>query len=196
MNEKEMIKKLKLLTKLAPCDKSITRMRVMVLRNIAEEENSSFLPRYKDSIQRQYIFISLFSMVVLIGILSFPYVQKNIQPIVFTTKIALASNHYEKAKVSFQEAQLQFAEVQASPKISVESLMATTLATQQYITKLHLNGEKGKYTQEQCKILHQEYLGYLKKLKNQLKQEEYLGYAARITEYQQQVTNRLAFYKS
>ena len=195
MNEKDLTKKLSPLKEVTPSSQRIRRMKDKIYLEIDGEKKrtSNFTLYDKYEHLRPNYYGGFIVLLLIIGIYIFysPYMQTNIQPLIYSTRIALADNHYQKTKLAFQEAQMQF-----NSNESYQEVMATTGTTNQYISDLHLQGEKGKYTAQQCKKLYQEYALYLSTLKNRLQQQRQQSYEAQVSQYQEQAKSRLAYYKT
>ena len=195
MNEKELINKLSPLKEVTPSSKRVKRMRVSILMEIEGKSKKKFLQHdnYKSILRPQYFMIPV--LLLVIGVFSLPLIQKQTQPLLYATRIALTDNHYEKTKLAFEEAQMQFDTINHSQISSYHEVMATTGTTNQYISHLHLQGEMGKYTAKQCELLYQQYALYLSMLKSRLQQQKQQNYVAQIVHYQEQAKSRLAYYK-
>lgn len=198
MKEKDIAKKLSPLKDITPSSQRIKRMKENIFREIEgkkiRERDSKGYDRYQFLLRPQYLLLIL--LLIILGIFSMPSTQKNIQPVIFSARIALASNHYEKAKLAFEEAQGQLGSINDSEASSYQQVMATTTTTNGYISHLQLQGEKGKYTKEQCKNLYQQYALYLSTLNQHLQAEKQFRYEATVLNYQKEAKSRLAFYKT
>ena len=195
MNEKNLIKKLSPLKEVTPSSQRIRQIKDKIYHEIDGERKrtSSFTLYHKYEHLRPNHYGVFIVLLLIIGTYIFysPYMQTNIQPLIYSTRIALADNHYQKTKLAFEEAQMQF-----NSNESYQEVMATTGTTNQYISDLHLQGEKGKYTAQQCKKLYQEYMQYLSVLKNRLEQQKQPNYEAQVSQYQEQAKARIAYYKT
>lgn len=195
MNEKNLIKKLSPLKEVTPSSQRIRQIKDKIYHEIDGERKrtSSFTLYDKYEHLRPSYYGVFIVLLLIIGTYIFysPYMQTNIQPLIYSTRIALADNHYQKTKLAFEEAQMQF-----NSNESYQEVMATTGTTNQYISDLHLQGEKGKYTAQQCKKLYQEYMQYLYVLKNRLEQQKQPNYEAQVSQYQEQAKARIAYYKT
>jgi hypothetical protein len=195
MNEKNLIKKLSPLKEVTPSSQRIRRMKDKIYHEIdGERKRTSSFTLYDTYLylrHQQYGVFIVLALIIGVGIFYLPYTQNSIQPLIYSTRIALADNHYQKTKLAFEEAQMQF-----NSNESYQEVMATTGTTNQYISDLHLQGEKGKYTAQQCKKLYQEYMQYLSVLKNRLEQQGQPNYEAQISQYQEQAKSRFAYYKT
>lgn len=112
----------------------------------------------------------------------------------YASRIAFTGNHYLKTKLVFEEATQNFRA--SHDTASVQQVIAETAETNYYISRLHLAGEKGKYTKEQCEQLYTEYVAFLGMLRSRLAQSNLSGYEAQILYYQQQAGIRMSYYKS
>ena len=198
MNEKEIAKKLSPLKEVTPSPQRIKRIKDNIFSEIdgkkIREKDSVWYNSYKFLMHPQYLLLVI--PLIVIGIFFTSTTQKNIQPFVYSAKIALADNHYEKAKLAFEEAQMQLGSINDSDMSSYQQVMETTTTTNEYISHLHLQGEKGKYTKEQCKNLYQQYALYLSTLNHHLQDEKQYTYEATVLNYQKQAKSRLAYYKT
>lgn len=198
MNEKDIAKKLSPLKDITPSSQMIKRMKEGIYRELdgkkIQEKNHVRYDRYQFLLRLQYLLFVI--LLIVLGIFSMPSMQKNIQPVIFSARIALANNHYEKAKLAFEEAQIQLNSINDSNVSSYQQVMETTTTTNGYISHLQLQGEKGKYTKEQCKNLYQQYALYLSTLNHHLQVEKQFTYEATVLNYQKQAQSRLAFYKT
>jgi len=198
MNEKDIAKKLSSLKDITPSSQRIKRMKEGIFREIdgkkVHEKNPVWYARYQFLMRPQYLLLVL--LLIVVGVFSISTMQKNIQPVIFSARIALVNNHYEKAKLAFEEAQTQLNSINDSDLSSYQQVMETTTTTNAYISHLQLQGEKGKYTKEQCKNLYQKYALYLSTLNHHLQEEKQFTYEATIVNYQKQAKSRLAFYKT
>jgi hypothetical protein len=195
MKEKDFIKELSLLKEVTPSSKRTQRMKVKLLKEIDGNTTSNVsISRYKIFVCPQYFLFLIF--LLLIGIIFTISTQKSVQPFFYSARIALADNHYVKTKLAFEVAQMELNSSQQSDKPSIQPVMTATTTTNEYISHLHLQGEKGKYTAEQCKELYQEYTHYLSMLKSRLHQQKEYSYEAQILQYQEQAKSRLAYYKT
>src|SRR6266404_7454491 len=147
MNEKDVIKKLSPLKDVTPSPQRIKRMKNKIFMEIdGKNTQTKGIPHYDNykNLQR-WQYATFIVLILIIGIFSLPSVKKSIQPLVYSTRIALADNHYEKTKLVFEEAQMEFNSINDANITSYQEVMATTGTTNEYISRLHLQGEKGKY---------------------------------------------------
>jgi hypothetical protein len=195
MKEKDIEKKLLLLKEVTPSSRRTQRMKVKLLKEIEGNTTSNVSnSRYKNFVRPKYFMFLV--LLLLLGIIFTISTQKNVQPFLYSARIALADNHYVKTKLAFEEAQMELNSSQQSDKTSIQPVVTATTTTNEYISHLHLQGEKGKYTAEQCKELYQEYTHYLSMLKSRLHQQKQYSYEAQISQYQEQAKARLAYYKT
>jgi hypothetical protein len=195
MKENDIAKKLGVLKEVMPSTKRTDRMKVKLLQKIDENLTRNTSISYSKNFSPP-LYIVFFIFLLLLGSFYTLNTQKSTQPFIYSVKIAMAGNHYEKTKLAFEEAQMQFNSMNNSNGSSYQEVLATTGTTNEYISNLHLQGEKGKYTAEQCKKLYQQYASYLSLLKNRLQSQKQQSYEAQISQYQEQAKSRLAYYKT
>ena len=94
--------------------------------------------------------------------------------VIVSVKIALAPNHYEKAKIALRNVHDQIYNMQSDPfnESKLTLLSDSLILTNTEMSGLQLVGEKGKYTSYQCLDLYEAYHNDLKKLNISLKSHE------------------------
>jgi|SRR5579871_2826242 len=197
MNEKKIHQDLNLLKEMIPSEARVSRLKKNIFREIdTEKETIVSMSWYRQVFARQYLVPVLLVLIMLVGSTYLWYSQEPPRPATVATQIAMAPNHYQKAKIAFEEAQRQLNAMKNSDSASIENIITITTTTQGFITKLHLAGEAGKYTAIQCETLHKDYAVYLSSLKARLEQTKQQAYEAKVIQFQKVISTRLAFYTS
>lgn len=194
MNENELIKKLSNFKHVTPSRKRMLALKMRILDEVDVESYPYQTNRKRNEFQR-YLTPLFMIVIILIGTFSISFFQKSIRSILYTTAITLAPNHYEKAELAFSEAEMQVQELKTSGT-PLQEIMNSTSLTNAYVTELNLNGEKGKYTKDQCEQLHKDYATYLGLLHESLEQKKQYAYAIVIENYLNKIKIRLSFYRS
>ncbi len=117
----------------------------------------------------------------------------------FNVKIATAPNQYVKASLALSQAQAKIDNASFTNETKINDLFRSVALANSELAGLHLMGEEGKYTSQQCQELYRNYLRYLGHLDRilsiQAKFEPIEQLDAQIKLYEQQAESRLDQYK-
>ncbi|HUZ92752.1 MAG TPA: hypothetical protein VNG29_02005 [Candidatus Paceibacterota bacterium] len=176
MNDNRLIQLLEGLKKFEPKEKTISALRGKVFSSV-EHVGSARMPAPRIGSTRSAvrflsrpIFLYPAAALLLVGVItaqgSWPI--NKFQAAYLETRMALASNGYEKASLSLRLAELELGNAESAGNGSARQiayLSNVTLETNRYMSDLHLVGEPGKYSSGQCLAAYKEYDGYLDELK-------------------------------
>lgn len=194
MNEKEVIKKIKLLKKFQPSESDLETIKEAVLVKLSKQDTVN-----KGRSMLLYRFLFLLVFVILIAIFIFfhstnPFLLRKIQ---LHGEIVLTHNAYEKAKLSLALSQIQLQVIQqrGSSRNDVTHLIASTSSTNTYFLKLHLHGEPGQYSEKQCKQLYMSFAVFIDTTQKTLHAIKDRSYDIPLQKIEKQVDSRLDSYK-
>jgi hypothetical protein len=200
MKDKQVIEKLQLLRSVKPDEETV---RVIHEKSTAQLFGAKRYNTHKWFTIPPLVPIIAFAVILIFFSVVTGFLPNIIHQTVITSEIALASNHYEKAKIAVSDAESQFSFVKQHPTDAnkVAALSHSLALANLQMTKLQLKGEKGKYTMKDCLTLYTSYYNTLESMRktvnsqknpsdeeNQLRRE--------INEYDVQAEKKLHLYKS
>jgi len=199
MKKKQAIKKLQLLQLVQPDNVTLRAIHKTVLSEIPVQEQFSI--REWLSISPVIQLVAFGAVVIFLSVLT-RFMPDAFEKALVYSKIAAASNQYEKAKIAFAYVNDQFSSMKNNSFDSskMESVsQALTLANTQ-MSGLKLVGEKGKYTSQQCLELYEAYHTDLKNMdrliSSKASQSAQKGIlASEVEKYDQQSEKKLHNYK-
>jgi hypothetical protein len=219
MNDRQLIKNLKLLNRLSPSSETMAELKKEIFMHVKTGESKS---------SRDNVFSFLFAqnarawnpmvamaMFALVAVFIFGFIFNgaalipDLQSKATQVQIALAPNKLAKSKIALAEAnrQLEVQKTSVQTNIgSVKTIANSTLQTNNLLASLSLMGEAGKYTRVECQNMYKEYDKYLISLQSTIedrekntKEEAVLTELNRlekqITAYEAQTDARLNLYK-
>ena len=198
MRDKQIIEKIQLLRSIKPDEETI--------RLIHKQSTAQLFGEKRYGI-RKWSITSAIPYVALLVILLFFFsvsvlLPNSIHTSIISARIALAPNHYEKAKIAVAHAESEFASFSQQPndanKLSDFSQALAIANTQ--MTNLKLKGEKGKYTMQDCLSLYTTYYTSLESMKQTLisqtnSSNKNKSLYKQINQYDQQAEKKLHLYK-
>jgi len=207
MNEKEIIEKLRLLKSIQPEQHVLSDIKKGVYRrvgveykvkNIFETNIRKFITDITQLL-KAYRYISFGAMAILLlaifSFMAFAFLPDQIHTIVRNTKVALASNRYEKASIALADIIDTYGKQRTAKKSNLNNFSQELAFTNTEMANLKLKGEQGKYTAKQCHDLYKQYLSYLKKEeKNQKTNTMSSQVQSQITRYEEQAEQKLHMY--
>lgn len=208
MKEQEVINKLKLLKTIQPNQRVLKDIKQNVYQQVYAENKikttSGFqeLFGYISNFIKSYTVVSYgFAFTALLII--FLSVSSVLLPDQFHTaivngRIALASSHYQKARIALTDTKSRF-EKNKTIETNTQEFSHSLALTNTQLNNLHLKGEKGKYSAQQCRQIYLEYLNFLKKEEKNINAKNNPSYShlkSQINTYKEQAEKKLHMYNS
>lgn len=194
MNEKQVIKKLYLIKSVKPDDMTLRLIRKQIASPISTTKNFSLEKWFAKKRLIPLYALASFIIIFTIAVLLF---SNLLEEIVISARIALASNHYEKAKIALAHVQGQADSLHNSySKSNVSELSKSLALANTEMSGLQLIGERGKYSSYQCKELYESYHKDLQSIENTTdKNGKFGSLISQAEEYDKQATLKLKNYK-
>jgi hypothetical protein len=197
MKEKKLIENLQLLQSVQPDSYTLCEIKNKVDSKVLYNKNYNK--------RKWFAFTPLTTLIAFTTIIFFIIVvvyllPNTIENAITTTKIALAPNQYEKAKIAFVNADNQFIIMQKKnfDKQKVISLSQSLALANTQMSGLKLIGEKGKYSSQNCLSLYAQYHKSLEIMKSAISSHknspEDTQLLAKIRQYDDQSEKKLHEY--
>lgn len=169
MKEREIIKKLQLLQSVQPEKHMLHAIRKQVEFPNTGEDRLHLTKKFSIFTLIYPIVFASIIMVIITTSLFPDYLENTLT----AARIALAVNHYDKAKIALEKIQERTAVLQhANNANTIVSFSYTLAVANTQISQLRLVGEKGKYTSYQCLELYESYHKDLEKIQSALHPEK------------------------
>lgn len=205
MNEKIIIKKITLLKLIQPQQSVLKDIKNGVYKSvgIAKKENNQSFGEIFTNISlliKSYRYLSLgvtFAFLLLLfSFVTSAFLPDQIHKIILYTKVALAPNRYEKARLALADITYTYKTNTILEKNNLTTLSQELAFTNAEMSNLKLKGEKGKYTKIQCHELYQQYLTYLKEenIAIPTAQQPFSSIKSQIITYREQAEQKLNMY--
>ncbi len=192
MKEQEIINKLTLLKTVRPSQAVITDMKHDIYQKVG-------IGNKKNTFSNVTIALYGFAFVVLLTVfLSVVLLLPNpIHTVILYSKLSFASNQYQKVRIVFADTTNRFKvnkQLQQQPQEFSRSLALVN----REMSELKLKGEKGKYTEQECRRIYHEYLSYLEKEEKSipLTNRSFASVKSQINIYEEESEKKLNMYKS
>jgi hypothetical protein len=176
MKEDQLINQLKYFKKLEPRPGEMISMENRILNDIGREEVTrvsgfskafSRLREFFRVYPVSYGFTLAFAVFVIVTFTTISPFRNTIKFAWVSTRIVLASNIYQKASLAFAYSQNQLGDLPVAPNhdtvSKIKDLADSANVANSYLAGLHLVGEPGKYTNDQCLELYRKYVIFLEK---------------------------------
>lgn len=176
MNEIDLIKKIKKLKKLEPEEQTFAKLEERIFLSIQKENfiSSNKSPRpWFIGPKFEPVALGLLALcLVLLFTFNIAIFESDLNFISAQTRIAFASNRYDKAQEALRlsEAQLDTLN-KTGNQAQLAYLSNSTDQTNAFMKDLRLVGEPGKYSSAQCLTLYKEYGEYLENLNSTLQSQ-------------------------
>lgn len=206
MKEKQAVNKLKMLKTIQPTRAVLNGIKLGIYQQI-KAENTNKAYGFQELLDNIFIFVksygtvsySLAFVLLLIILLSVSSVlfSTKFQNIVLYSKLAFASNQYQKAQIAFVDTTGRFKEGKPIDHKALELSQSLALTNAQ-LNSLELKGEKGRYSAQQCHEIYQKYLNYLENEEKDLstKNSSFAKVKFQINSYEEQAEKKLHMYNS
>lgn len=178
MKQTDLILKLKLLKSIQPNSGVLKTIERDVYSRI-EVDGSNFVLRqmklfwgdvsliFKINPIASYGVVAALAVVVFLSVYT-GFLPNELNKTLFYTKIAIASNQYERASLALSYAQTKIATViferNAPDQNGIKDISKSIALANTELSELKLMGEEGKYTSAQCKELYRNYQTTLENL--------------------------------
>jgi len=209
MSEKEIIKKIKLLKSIQPEQNVLKNLKRDIYQHVGieNERNKYFEITVRkffinfSMVLKSYRYISVGVIFVLLllffSFMTLASLPNHIHKIILYTKVALAPNQYEKARLALDDVTHTYKKTTSLVQNNLNSLSQELAFTNLEMSSLKLKGERGKYTALQCHTLYQQYLMYLKEENttiSRLNQKQSSSVKSQIIAYKEQAEQKLHMY--
>lgn len=168
MNEKQVIKKLSVLKNVQPNNKLLKNIKDDVYQQIrlerrGEVTQKTFAANIHASLSYYRYAVSALAVAFVLFVGMIIFFPNHIHTAVLTGKLTVASNQYEKARIAFADTNKRYGNYQAVNTSNIKDASYSLALTNKEMSHLHLKGENGKYSAQQCQDLYKQYLSFLKK---------------------------------
>jgi hypothetical protein len=121
--------------------------------------------------------------------------QNSIHSLVLDTRLAFASDQYQKATLALSDTTSRYGSKQKVVKSDIANMSYALALTNTQMSQLKLKGEDGKYTAKQCHALYQQYLAYLQK-EDRFTPQSFSNLKFQIKAYKEQAEIKLNMYRN
>ena len=191
MKEEQVISELKRLKTVLPPQAVLNEMKHSIYRKVGAEQ--------KKPLQSTFMFaLPVLAFVLLLVIfISSLFLTNQLETAILYSKMSFASNQYQKARIAFADITNRFHVTEPLRGNPYEFSHSLAIANTE-LSNLKLKGEKGKYTEQECRQIYHEYLSYLKKEEKNIpvNNSTYSSVRSQISTYEEQAEKKLHMYKS
>jgi len=165
MKDKQIIEQLHLLQTVKPDAKTLRLIRKRIPAQGIFNKGMNFRKLFSVT---QLLPLTAFAGIVIIFLIIMIFLQNIFTSAWISATIALAPNHYEKAKIALENVQNQLSSLKDNNADSnkLNNLSQALALANTEMSGLQLVGEKGKYTSYQCEELYEFYHKDLEQTQN------------------------------
>lgn len=206
MKEQQVINKLRLLKTMQPAKPVLKDIKQSVYQQMkVEYKTQTFgIQERFDSIfvliksyNVAFYSVSVALLLILFLSASSVFFSNQVHNIILDSKLAVASNQYQRASIALADTTSRFGENMPVEQHTQELSQSLAL-TNAELNSLKLKGEKGQYTAQECHQIYQTYLNYLEKKEKSVfaNNPPLLLVKSQMDMYEEQAEQKLNMYKS